>query len=68
MIWSAKDIMLSQSSELFKLWLRSFEEAKHTSSMEKEAGLLWKLGMKIISPGTHLNTPWLHPYIQKVKF
>lgn len=63
--WSAKDIILSQSSELFKQWVGLFEGAEHTSSMEKEAGLLCKLGIKIISPGTHLNTPLLHSYIPK---
>lgn len=63
-IWSCKDIILSK---LFNIWFR-FEEAKHVSSMEKEALLLWKLGMKSISPGTHLNTPLLQSYIHKVKF
>lgn len=63
-IWSFKDIILSK---LYNIWFR-FEEAKHVSSTEKEALLLWKLGMKIISPGTHLNTPLLHSYIHKVKF
>lgn len=63
-IWSVKDIIFS---ELFKMWFR-FEEAEHVSSMEKEARLLWKFGMKIISPGAYLKTPWLHSYIHKVKF
>jgi len=63
--WSGKDIILSQSSWLSKAWLWSFEGAEHKSSMEKEAGLLCKLGMKIISPGTHLNTPLLHSYIPR---
>jgi len=46
-----------------------FGETKHVSSMEKEASLLlWKLGMKIISPGTYLNTLLLQSYIHKVKF